>query len=46
MNREEVKQILQVLQAFTEGKTVQFKTYCGDWKDVDDLPFDASLNVN
>ena len=41
MTREEVKEKLPIIQAFAEGKTIQF--YNGDeWADLDEATFSAS----
>ena len=39
MNRQEAKELLPVLQAFAEGKTVQFKNSFEDWIDCDNIMF-------
>lgn len=36
MNREEAKKLLPIIQAFAEGKTVQYKNYEGKWEDTPD----------
>lgn len=35
MTREEAKQMLLVMQAYAEGKTVQYKNKSGEWIDLD-----------
>ena len=32
MTREEAKQLLPVIKAFTEGKTIEYREYDGEWK--------------
>ena len=39
MNRQEAKELLPVIQAFAEGKTVQFKNSFEDWIDCDNIIF-------
>lgn len=39
MNRQETKELLPVIQAFAEGKTVQFKNSFEDWIDCDNIMF-------
>ena len=34
MTREEVKELLPIIQAWTEGKEIQFKSRSGKWTDV------------
>lgn len=34
MNRENVKLLLPIVQAFAEGKTIQFRRGQGDWVDI------------
>lgn len=36
MQREHIKALLPVFQAFTEGKTIQIKNYQGEFVDCDD----------
>lgn len=48
MNREEAKQLLSIIQAFAEGKTVQW--FCpklpGDtWEDIEEPDFDTSCGA-
>ncbi len=31
MTREEAKELLPIIQAFAEGKTIEFKNCCGNW---------------
>lgn len=35
MKREEAKELLPIIQAFTEGKKIQWLDNCGIWNDVD-----------
>ena len=35
MTREEAKELLPIIQAFAEGKAIQFKTKYVDWKETD-----------
>lgn len=35
MNRDEAKQLLPIIQAYAEGKEVQYRDF-GDWNDYDD----------
>lgn len=39
MNREQAKELLSIIQAFAEGKTVQFKNSFEDWIDCDNIMF-------
>lgn len=39
MNRQEAKELLPVIQAFAEGKTLQFKNSFEDWIDCDNIMF-------
>ena len=32
MTREEAKEILPIIQAFAEGKTIEYREYDGEWK--------------
>ena len=34
MTREEAKELLPILQAFTEGKTIEYREYDGEWKEA------------
>ena len=43
MRRNEVKELLPIIQAFAEGKTIQVKAIDGMWHDDEDtLKFDSS----
>ena len=38
MTREQAKEILPIIQAYTEGKTIQFRAHINDeWRDVKEL---------
>lgn len=39
MNRQQAKELLPVIQAFAEGKIVQFKNAFGNWTDCDGVLF-------
>lgn len=39
MNRERAKELLPLIQAFADGKTVQFKNSFEDWIDCDNIMF-------
>lgn len=34
MNREEAKELMPIIQAFTEGKTIEYREYDGEWKEA------------
>ena len=34
MTREEAKELLPIIQAFTEGKTIEYREYEGEWKEA------------
>lgn len=43
MNRQEAKQLLPIIQAYAEGKTIQIKAIDGIWYDDEDMvKFDSS----
>lgn len=43
MNRQETKQLLPIIQAYAEGKTIQIKAIDGIWYDDEDMvKFDSS----
>lgn len=42
MNRKQAKELLPIIQAFAEGKIVQFKSAFGNWTDCDDVLFNYS----
>ena len=44
MTREEAKELQPIIQAYAEGKTIQFLTVKGDWKDWDDPVFLGGYN--
>ena len=35
MTRENAKKLLPIIKAFADGKTIQYKSYCG-WEDIND----------
>ena len=39
MTREEVKEMLPIIQAFAEGKTIEFFNHEGKWQEVVDAEF-------
>lgn len=39
MNRQQAKELLPIIQAFAEGKTIQFKNAFGNWIDCDGVLF-------
>lgn len=39
MNRQQAKDLLPIIQAFADGKTVQFKNSFEDWIDCDNIMF-------
>ena len=39
MNRQEAKELLPIIQAFAEGKIIQFKNAFGNWIDCDGALF-------
>lgn len=39
MNRDQAKQLLPIIQAFAEGKTVQWFNDLGDWKNLKEASF-------
>ncbi len=39
MNREQAKELLPIIQAFAEGKTIEFKNTFGDWINCDETMF-------
>lgn len=43
MNRQEAKQLLSIIQAYAEGKTIQIKAIDGIWYDDEDMvKFDSN----
>ena len=36
MTREEAKELLPIMQAFAEGKHVQWRNHCKNWIDIDE----------
>lgn len=43
MTREEAKELLPIIQAFTEGKTIEYKEYGGAWKVAQTPTWSSSL---
>lgn len=43
MNRQQAKDMLPIIQAFAEGKSIEFKDSYGKWIKSDLLAFDLSL---
>lgn len=43
MNREETKRLLPILQAFAEGKTIQFLLAAEEWRDINEPSFDPCV---
>ena len=41
MTREEARQLLPIIKAFSEGKTVQYKSLEGIWEDMDKVSFNC-----
>ena len=39
MTREKAKQLLPIIQAYAEGKTIQLKGLDGTWSDLEDPNF-------
>ena len=36
MTREEAKELLPIIQAFAEGKIIQYKNFLGEWTDIEE----------
>lgn len=45
MDRQQVKELLPIIQAFIEGKTIQGKWYDGTWIDIKKENFDNLLRL-
>ena len=45
MNRQQVKELLPIIQAFAEGKTIQGKWHDGTWVDINKEDFDNLLKL-
>lgn len=45
MDRQQVKELLPIIQAFAEGKTIQGKLYDGTWVDTKKEDFDNLLRL-
>ena len=41
MTREEAKELLPIIQAYVEGKTIQMESVNGEWVDDDDPTFNT-----
>lgn len=39
MTREEAKELLPIMQAFAEGKTIEFLNYRNMWEEIEDVLF-------
>ena len=46
MTREEVKELLPVMQAFAEGKAIQFRCKSGEWVKIRNDEIDFALSPN
>lgn len=44
MTREEAKKLLPIMQAYAEGKTIQFRVCNNRWVDIEDPSFDVGIN--
>lgn len=42
MNRSEAKELLPIIKAFAEGKTIQLKTVDKGWQDIHSASFDSN----
>ena len=45
MTREETKELLSIIQAYVDGKTIQMESISGEWVD-DDYPTFNALRYN
>ena len=44
MNREQAKELLPIIQAFTEGKTIEFRNKSfKEWTEIDNPSFDPTI---
>lgn len=43
MTREQAKELLPIIQAFAEGKPIQYRSLEGKWKDIDNTAFYENL---
>lgn len=43
MDKERAKQLLPLLQAFAEGKTIQFLSSNGEWVDIEEAKFNFEI---
>ena len=39
MTREEAKEMLPIIQAYAEGKTIQYRNIEGEWEDIEEPSF-------
>lgn len=46
MTREEIKEFLPIMQAFAEGKAIQFRCKSGEWVEIRNDEIDFSLSPN
>lgn len=44
MTREEARKLLPIIQAYAEGKTIQFRACNNKWIDIDDPSFDPRFD--
>ena len=44
MTREEAKKLLPIMQAYVEGKNIQFLACKDKWIDIDDPSFDGRID--
>ena len=44
MNRERAKELLPIIQAFVDGKTIQYLDIDGSWYDLDEPNWEYSVN--
>ena len=43
MTREEAKELMPIIQAFVEGKTIEYREYDGEWKEAHTPTWSSSL---
>ena len=46
MTREEIKELLPIMQAFAEGKAIQFRCKSGEWVEIRNDEIDIFLRPN
>lgn len=46
MTREEAKELLPIMQAFAEGKAIQFRCKSGEWVEIRNDEIDFALSPN